>query len=189
MFSPGWYRSGEVRVLVGQYYSVLRSVLRTRPQLRGCLSRCRHCRIFFITHPRNAGRKDLGCPFGCSDAHRRQQSTKRSVEYYRGKYGKILRRYQNAKRKPVEPRWRCHSHGEAEEEASEKRVAQSQGQSRRFDPGMVEHLRIVISRIEQRVISADEILEMLIRVFLRQHSMPVIRRIDYVVSYLNENPP
>ena len=35
--------------------------------------------IFFLTDARNAGRQDLGCPFGCRQAHRRRQSTRRSV--------------------------------------------------------------------------------------------------------------
>ena len=55
--------------LVLQYYLLLRSVLRTRPLLRRCLARCRHCRIFFLTHWCNAGRKDLGCPFSCRTAY------------------------------------------------------------------------------------------------------------------------
>jgi hypothetical protein len=73
-----------VPALVLAYYALLRSILRTRPELRRCLARCRHCRIFFIAHPRNAGRCDLRCPFGCREVQRRRQSTQRSVEYYRG---------------------------------------------------------------------------------------------------------
>jgi hypothetical protein len=64
---------------------VLRSVLRSQSDLRRCLSRCQHCRIFFLTHPRNAGRSDLRCPFGCREAHRKQRSTERSVAYYAGR--------------------------------------------------------------------------------------------------------
>ena len=71
-----------------QYYFVLRSVLKAKPCLRPCLTRCRHCRIFFLTHPRNAGRIDLGCPFGCQEGHRKRGSTERSVEYYRTAEGK-----------------------------------------------------------------------------------------------------
>ena len=44
--------------------------------------------ILFFTHPRNAGRTDLGCPFGCRQAHRRKSSTYRSTEYYRSDEGK-----------------------------------------------------------------------------------------------------
>ena len=65
------------------YYVVLRSVVRLKPWLRKCLARCRHCGIFFLTHTRNAGRQDLGYPFGCREAHRKSQSTRRSVDYYR----------------------------------------------------------------------------------------------------------
>ena len=44
--------------MVLEYYALLRSVLCAKPHLRRCLKRCRHCRIFFFTDPRNAGRKD-----------------------------------------------------------------------------------------------------------------------------------
>lgn len=40
-FCPDWYRQGEAGALGKQYYVVLRSVLRSRPDLRRCLSRCR----------------------------------------------------------------------------------------------------------------------------------------------------
>src|SRR5208283_3353462 len=87
-FCPEWYRGQKAAALVWQYYVLLRSVLRTKPLVRRCLVRCRHCRIFFLTHPCNGGRKDLGCPFGCRRAHRKQQSTVRSVAYYRDPIGK-----------------------------------------------------------------------------------------------------
>lgn len=67
---------------------LLRSVLRTKLLPRRCLVRCRHCGIFFPTHPINGRRKDLGCPFGCGQAHRRSQSTRRSVAYYQSSVGK-----------------------------------------------------------------------------------------------------
>ena len=81
-YCTNWYRQGAVGGLVLDYYFILRSVLRTKPHLRHYVTRCRHCRIFFISDPRNAGRTDLGCPFGCSAAHRRESSTRRSVAYY-----------------------------------------------------------------------------------------------------------
>src|SRR5208337_3183879 len=87
-FRPDWYRGGAVAALVLEYYVLLRSVLRAKPHLRACLTRCRHCRIFFLTHPRNAGRQDLRCPFGCREAHRKQASGQRSAAYYGGPKGK-----------------------------------------------------------------------------------------------------
>jgi hypothetical protein len=85
--------------LVLSYYVVLRSVVRLKPRLRTCLARCRHCGIFFLTDVRNAGRKDLGCPFGCRQAHRKTQSTCRSVDYYRQVEGKAKKRDLNARRR------------------------------------------------------------------------------------------
>ena len=137
--------------LVGQYYVLLRSVLRTRPLLRRCLVRCRHCRIFFLTHPCNGGRKDLGCPFGCSKAHRKQQSTVRSVAYYRDAIGKKKKRALNGKR--------------AKPKSEGNRPATG-----RWDPLMLEYVRMLVSLIEARSVSLAEILEMLQRV-LRQHSL------------------
>jgi hypothetical protein len=92
-YCPDWHRKGNVRGLVGIYYTVLRSLLRNQPHLRRYLLRCRHCWVFFLTDPRNAGREDIGCPFGCSEHHRRESSNKRSTEHNASAVGKI-KRYQ-----------------------------------------------------------------------------------------------
>lgn len=179
-FGPSWYRWGAVRDLVVQYYFVLRSVLRAQPCLRRCLARCRHCRIFFLTHPRNAGRKDLGCPFGCKDAHCKRGSTKRSVEYYRTPEGKLKKKIQNDKRSTVEAKAVLNDC----RQAGSNLAAHECG----FSAPMLCYLGMVISLIEGRRVSAAEILEMLVRV-LRQHSMVRRRRIDYILQYLNERAP
>jgi hypothetical protein len=85
--------------LVLAYYALLRSIVRVQPGLRQCLTGCRHCQIFFLTHPRNAGRHDLRCPFGCRETHRQRQSNQRSTAYYREDRDK--KRTQNAKRRKV----------------------------------------------------------------------------------------
>ncbi len=144
--------------MVLEYYALLRSVLGTKPHLRRCLKRCRHCRIFFFTDPRNAGRKDmrdvgrndLGCLFGCREAHRKQQSSRR-------------------------------------------REKEEQAQSAEAVPGpwpepLVEHVRVVVSLIEGRSASREEIREMLAKV-LRQQGMGRRSKIDQAVAWLNENPP
>lgn len=177
-FGPGWYCQREISVLVMQYYFVVRSVLRGKPCLRRCLTRCRHCRIFFLTYPCNAGRKDLGCPFGCRDAHRKQGSTKRSVDYYRTPEGKLKKQAQNGKRSMVEPTATL----------SFEPQTGGQPQACRFDAQMVSYLRMITSLIEGRRVSEIEILEMLERA-VRQHSMVRRRRIDYVLRYLNKNAP
>ncbi len=159
---------------------LLRSVLRAKPHLRACLSRCRHCRIFFLTHPRNAGRRNLRCPFGCREAHRKQQSTQRSVAYYRDPQGKKKKCALNQRRV---------SKGAADRPRAVRPVAPTLRNEWADGPQpMVEHVRMVVSLIEARAVSHTEIREMLQRV-LRQHRMCRRRKIDHAVAWLNENPP
>jgi hypothetical protein len=179
-FGPGWYRGGEVRDLMLQYYFVLRSVLKDNPCLRQCLTRCRHCGIYFLTHPCNAGRKDLGCPFGCKDAHRNRSSAKRSLEYYRTPEGKFKKRLQNSKRSRSETKAVINDRKQVE-----KTLVLPE---RRIEEPVLCYLRMAISLIEGRRVSAGEILEMLARI-LRQRRIVRRRRIDYVVQYLNKRAP
>ena len=160
---------------------LLRSVLRAKPHLKACLTRCRHCRIFFVTHPRNAGRHDLRCPFGCREAHRKRASAQRSAAYYGDAEGKSIKSRINQRR----PRNYCPPEPPSERprapDASQRGPAQ-------WDPQMVEHVRMVTSLIEGWRVSRRQVLEMLARV-LRQHTMGRRRRIDQTVAWLNEQPP
>ena len=165
---------------MSEYYLLLRSVLRAKPHLRACLSRCRHCRIFFLTHPRNAGRHNLRCPFGCREAHRKQQSTQRSVAYYRDPQGR---------KKKCDLNQRRASKVAADRPRPVRSVTSTpKNDSAKGSQPMVEHVRMVVSLIEARSVSMKEIREMLKRV-LRQHSMCRRRKIDHAVAWLNENPP
>jgi hypothetical protein len=179
-FGRSWRRSEEVRALMLQYYFVLRSVLRANPCLRRCLARCRHCGIFFLTHPRNAGRKDLGCPFGCKDVHRKRRSAKRSAEYYRTPEGKSKKKRQNRKRSGAEPKAVINERPEVG-----KYLALPEC---RIGGAICCYLRMVISLIERRRVSAEEILEMLART-VRQHSIVRRRKIDYVLEHLKKRAP
>jgi hypothetical protein len=165
-----------VAALVLEYYLLLRSVLRAKPRLRACLSRCRHCRIFFLADPRNAGRRDLGCPFGCREAHRKQQSTRRSVAYYRDPQGRKKKSGLNQRR--------------AKSSVPEPTAGASMPKpgSAQWNEVMVEHVRMVSSLIEGRRVSRQEILEMLAKV-LRQHTMCRRRKIDQAVAWLKAHPP
>jgi hypothetical protein len=172
-FRPDWYHQGEACALVKQYYVVLRSVLRSRPDLRRCLRRCRHCRIFFLTHPRNAGRRDLRCPFGCRQAHRKRRSTERSVAYYATAEGKAKKKMQNGKRAQDGVRADANPPAPAALE---------------FPTGTVGYAAMVASLIEGRRVSEAEIIQMLLRA-MRQHSMARRRRMDYVVAQLQQHGP
>ena len=155
-----------------QYYVVLRSVLRGQPHLRPCLRRCRHCRIFFLTHPRNAGRRDLRCPFGCGQAHRKRSSTERSVAYYTTVEGKAKKKMQNGKRVR---NGRC-------------APTPPEGGNLELHASTVRYVAVVASLIEGRRVSEAEMHWRLARA-MRQHSMARRRRMDYVVAQLQKHGP
>jgi hypothetical protein len=169
-----------VAALVLEYYVLLRSVLHAKPHLRACLTRCRHCRIFFLTHPRNAGRQNLRCPFGCREAHRKQASAQRSAAYYREPKGKSKKSDFNQRR----PRQYC-----APKPPSDRpRARRPRRRRTQWNLLMVEHVRMVVSLIEGRRISRGQVLRMLAK-NLRQHTMCRRRRIDQTVAWLREQPP
>ena len=176
-FRPGWYGEGEARAVAGQYYVTLRSVLRTHPHLRSCQTRCRHCRIFFLTHPRNAGRADLGCPFGCRETHRKRRSAERSAGYYATNEGKAKKKTHNGKRRG------CGRGAAGAERANEPARDQP-----RTDARVVGYVRMVVSLIEGWRVSEAAIGQMLARA-VSQHSMARRRKIDYVVGWLKRNTP
>ena len=62
---------------------------------------CCHCGIRFLTHPRNANRRNLRCPFGCREHHRRQQANERSKKHYRTDSGRKNKKLLNGKRSEV----------------------------------------------------------------------------------------
>jgi len=66
--------------------------------LHGCAVRCCHCGIRFFTHPRNADRQDLRCPFGCRQTRRKQRSNERSKALYRTEAGREKKRLLNQRR-------------------------------------------------------------------------------------------
>lgn len=171
-----------MRHLVLGYYFALRSALKSRPCLRRCLRRCTHCRIFFLSDPRNCWRKDLGCPFGCRDCHRRKQSSERSREYYSSPVGKEKKKALNRKRKrqpPEDPGKRERPVGEARGKEADRSE---------LDTALVGYLCAVVSLIEERRVRREEVIELLGRA-VRQRRFVRERRIDYVVRTLKEKPP
>lgn len=184
-----WYREAKVRPRVLEYYQVLRSLLRRQPQRRRCLTRCRHCRIFFLTDPRNTGRKDmprgkrqdLGCPFGCSEAYCKQQSTRRSVAYYQSKEGRDKKRDLN-QRRPAACR------GQTPVPPRQPAPPPAQPAHAAWPQPILEHVQMVVGWIEHRPVGRAEILQLLANV-LRQQGIGRRRRIDQTVTWLNEHPP
>ena len=161
-----WYREEKVRVVILQYYSALRSILHSKPYLQKCLTRCKHCRVYFLTVPQNGGRHDLGCPFGCRQAHKQKTSNMRSVAYYRTWEGKGKKKYQNANRK---------KNITINIRKIEKVV---------FDKTTFEYIRTVTSLLEGRKVTESEILVMLEKL-LRQRILGNNKK----MRYLNQSAP
>ena len=142
-------------------------------------TRCRHCGIFFLTHPRNAGRGDWGCPFGCRQAHRRRRDNQRTAAYYREEAGRDKKQALNAKRR------KRPTHQAAPPPASTApplATGPSSSPPPRSPPPVVDglpvawprtilvYLQIVTGLIERRPVSLTEVVAMLLRA-LRQHRM------------------
>jgi predicted HTH domain antitoxin len=56
------------------------------------------------------------------------------------------------------------------------------------DPALVEYVRRVVSLIERRRVSLEEIGEMLARM-LRQHMIVRRKKVDQVIAWLKKDPP
>jgi len=110
------------------------------------------------------------------------------VAYYRTEEGKFKKRLQNDKRSKAEPARERDSETEEEKKPPERPMVGGTLVGSGFDAGMVSYLRMATSLIEGRRVSRDEILQMLARV-VRQHSIARRKRTDYLLWYLNKNPP
>jgi hypothetical protein len=152
----------------------VRRALHAKPELRSCLKRCRHCRIFFLTHPRNAGRHDLRCPFGCREVHRRRQSVQRSAAYYRDEKGRDKKAAHNRNRYLI---------ARADNEQKGNTAMRLQEM-----PPILQHVRMIVSLIEGRMVCWPEIGRVLRRKW-RQHRMGRRRELFYVLGRLNKDPP
>jgi len=72
--------------------------LRSHPELARGITCCVHCGIRFLTHPCNANRRDLRCPFGCRKHHRRQCGNQRSATYSQTPQGRERKKLHNQRR-------------------------------------------------------------------------------------------
>jgi hypothetical protein len=156
------------------YYWTIRSVLKEKPHLRRYLIRCRHCQILFFTHPRNEGRRDLRCPFGCRQTHRKQNAIHRSNEYYRSPEGKIKKKYLNSRRN-----------------ASSVSVSSSDEtpiDSCQCDVDTVVHIQLTTSLIRGRPVGFQEVIRMIERI-LRQHSIDKQKIMPYGGAVTYTKPP
>ena len=133
-------------------------------------------------------RQDLGCPFGCREAHRKQRSSARSAAYYQSSEGRKKKQDLNQRRPAA-----CRSQAPAPPSRPAPPPAQprnppAQAEHASWPEPVVAHVGMVVGWIEHRHPGRREILQLLAHV-LRQQGMARRRRIDQTVAWLNEHPP
>ena len=151
-----------------------------------------------MTHPRNAGRQKLRCPFGCRAHHRCQSSKERSAAYYHTPEGKRLKKRLNARRQckqappsdlepPASP---APQRVTAELPATVKLRLEGVvlEESNLARSPMLPYVRMLVSLIEGVELTREEVLSLLRR-SMRQRSIVRRRRIDYVLGFLHQHPP
>jgi hypothetical protein len=204
-FRPDWHQDHQTQPLVRHYQTVLDGVLESHPQLRPCVVGCTHCGIRFLTDARNAGRRNLRCPFGCRRHHRQRSSSQRSVAYYRTPAGKLKKRRLNACRIEATD---CRRQPDPQQPAAPSQEPPSSAPDAGLqaelaldgvvldEPSllaspMLPYVRMVASLVEGIPWSMTEVVGLL-RQALRQHSMARRRRLDYlrhVLGRQHRHPP
>ncbi|MEW5804895.1 MAG: hypothetical protein AB1847_22645 [bacterium] len=141
------------------------------------------------------------CPFGCRQAHRKECSTKRSIEYYRTDEGKAKKKAINEQRRSSQEQQACNvdqagnagsNDGDSSDTNNEKPSGQASEAAHApepvYDEVTVHYLQMIIGLIEGRWVSMDEILAMLKKI-VRQHSMGKRKRFRYDFAYPRAEVP
>lgn len=176
--------------------------MQSHPELRDCLVSCSHCGIRFLTHPRNARRRNLRCPFGCRQHDRRQRSRQRSTAYYQTAEGRQKKKRLNARRNrnllsaddPQEdldrqgPQVNESLADESPPAVELPREVVVLDESSLADSPMLPYVRMVIRLIDGVQLSCQEVVRLL-RQALRQHSFGDPRRSGYLRCCWQQHPP
>lgn len=178
------------------------------PELGGCVANCTDCGIRFLTHPRNVGRRDLRCPFGCREHHRQRQSCRRSTAYYQTAAGKAKKKRLNGRRQgsqvppaaPPQPELDRRETPPAPPtgappagalspvtvEPQPERVVLDES-SLAASP-MLPYVRMVVSLIEGVRFTCREVLDLLLQA-LRQHRIGARPGSNYLRGVVHPHPP
>jgi hypothetical protein len=206
--------------LVQQYLLALELAVASHPELPVCVVSCARCGIRFLSHRRNARRRDLGCPFGCREHRRRQNARQRSRTYYRTKPGREKKRRRNLRRKlaglrasspspqgpclpsspaappptPTPPPTPIHALARAvpPEAVPPKIELRLEGvvvdEATLRNSPLLPYVRTVVNLLEGLRLDLPQLVALLLEL-LRQRSIGLRRRRDYVREYLHQHPP
>lgn len=94
----GWYQTGEVAALYAEYELELERVVVDDPSIIDLIVSCQQCQIRFVTAATNRRRKDLRCPMGCRQQHKKASSQERSKAYRQDEVGRTKKQELNRKR-------------------------------------------------------------------------------------------
>ena len=145
----------------------------------------------------------MRCPFGCREYHRQQRSSQRSAAYYRTAAGKAKKKRLNARRQgsqvppaaPPQPDGDRQATSPAEPAIEPLSVAAELrldgvvlDEASVTNSPMLPYVRMVVSLIEGVEFTCREVVYLL-RQAMRQHSIGVRRRIDYLLGFLHQHPP
>lgn len=117
----------------------------------------------------------MRCPFGCSQAHRKGESKRRTLAYYQSISGRDRKKYLNAqrseKKRPVD------SNDTSVDEKTNHEETEIL-----LDKATLVYIKGVTSLIEGRCVGIDEILVMLNNK-MRQRSIDKQKRFIYAIHY------
>jgi hypothetical protein len=162
------------------YYLVIRQLKQQHTQNELYLTCCKECGIYFFTDPRNKGRKDLRCPFGCRDLHSKHESYIRSKEFYQSPVGKVKKRELNRKRGKA-----CFKQNSSE--PLQKSAPPLDNSRTKDDSTLISYLTILIGLLEHRLVSHAEIATLIND--MRQRGIERAETYPYIDNKENRQPP
>ncbi len=162
VWERNWYKKEDVRKYISAYYKTVRKIIQTSNRRYWELTRCVDCGIYLITSCSNRGRKDIRCPFGCRECHKKKASNNRSRDYYQTDQGIIKRQKQNAKRDRGSLKCSTDNKNEIASSSEEEKGS------------FIGHVRLIISLIEDRFINWQEIKDILLGYFKKWRQHPLV---------------
>ncbi|MBF0411024.1 MAG: hypothetical protein HQM10_27015 [Candidatus Riflebacteria bacterium] len=169
------------------YLRIISLIVANTPTLENCLVICKRCSIPFITHPSNAGRKDLNCCFGCREFLRQQNANNRSRRFYTNREGKEKKRIANQKRYLINPATPTEfSISVSVENLDGKSLFADENVFGKSQNVITSYLKALITLIEGRQISTEEI-ERILEKIQRQRPLDADESKVYYDEYSNLN--
>jgi len=202
-FCQSWHQDPRAQPLLQEYQLTLDSLVQSHPKLQPCAVCCSYCGIRFLTHPRNAGRVNLRCPFGCRQQHRRQASQQRSTAYYQTVVGRRKKKHLNTGRpgggqspgRPQQPERAAPTvacSGPPRDELPEQVELPREGlvlEAWRLEASrMLPYVGMVVRLLVGFRLAGQELVRWL-REALRQHSIATGESTAYVLRVQHQHPP